>query len=344
MTTDVRWAVMGTGRIAAGVLPLLARAPGCRVTCIASRSVGRAAELASACGIIADPAAAPCSYETLAERDDVDAVYLTLINSLHFSWAKRLLQAGKHVLCEKPLVANAREAEELDALARARGVLCVEGFMYMHHPQTMRLVELARTAHEPTNPIGPIRAIRSLRHVTNTDQYILNTRLSHAMQGGAVMDIGCYPISAALLLAGEEPVWESLRASAEFAPPRPGETGRVDETCAFSWTFPSGATFEGGCSFNRPHAVFLDVIGERGRAYTDFPFSPHPERQPLVIESQGRRWEEVFEYAGDKFTRQFAHFASAVRGEAPAWPSMEFSIREARTIETIHRAIGLTWS
>ncbi len=215
--------------------------------------------------------------------------------------------------------------------------------MYMHHPQTARLVELARTAHEPGNPIGPIRRFRSLRNVTNTDQYILNTRLSHTMQGGAVMDIGCYPISITLLVSGEEPIPASIRASAELAPAREGETGRVDETCDFSWTFPSGATFEGGCSFNRPHAVFFEMVGERGRAYTDYPFGPNPERQTMLIESGGQVREEVFENAGDKFTRQFERFARAINGESPPLPTAQWSIVEARTIELIHQAIGLRW-
>ncbi len=343
MTRAVRWAVMGTGRIAEGVLPRIAAARNCIVTAIASRERDKAAALAARCGLLKDPDAAACDYEELLTRDDVDAVYITLINNLHYYWARRLLEAGKHVLCEKPLVATAQEAQDLAEIAASRGVVCCEGLMYMHHPQTARLVQLARSAHEPDSPIGPIKRYRSLRNVTNTDQYILNTRLSHAMQGGAVMDIGCYPISIALLVSDEEPISQSIRATAEFAPLRPGETGRVDETCDFSWTFPSGATFEGGCSFNRPHAVFFEMVGERGRAYTDYPFGPDPDRQTLLIETAGHVKEEVFENAGDKFTLQFERFARAVNGEADPLPSMEWSIIEARTIESIHKIIGLRW-
>lgn len=344
MGTELRWAVMGAGRIAHAVLPMLAAARGCRVVCVASSDLGRAASLARVGGLDDDASRGACDYETLTARDDVDAVYVTLMNHQHFEWSKRLLESGKHVLCEKPLVPTASEAEILADVATKFHRLCGEGYMYMHHPQTARLVELARHSHDPGSPIGPIRAIRSVRDVTNNDSYILNTRLSHAMRGGAVMDIGCYPISLARLVAGEEPIPGSIRANAQFAALRPGEGGAVDETCRFSWEFPSGARFESGCSFARPHSVFFELVGERGRAFTDYPFSPDAMRQPLIIERDGVTSEEVFEGAGDRFTLQFERFARAALGECEPLPTMEWSIGQARTIEAIHRAIGLRWT
>lgn len=366
---DLRWAVMGTGRISLGVLPHINEAHGNRVVAIASRDAARASDAALRAGVERS-----CTYEELASRPDIDAVYIGLPHHLHAEWSVRLLEAGKHVLCEKPLCATRAEAERVAAAARRAGRICVEGFMYMHHPQTARLIELARAARDPrgANPIGPLRLIRSNRNVRNTDPYILSSRLSHAMQGGALMDIGCYPLSAALIVTGETPDWSTLRASAELGRwvgdasggiiekqsgervpigPAPANAsiagGWVDETCAFSFRFPSGAAFEGECSFTKGApaggSVFFEMIGERGRAFTTHPFGPDPLRQVLTIESGGRVSEEVFERGGDKFVNQFERFAAAARGETGSFPSMEFSIVEAEAIERIHRAVGVLW-
>jgi predicted dehydrogenase len=335
---ELRWAIMGTGRIAAGVLPRVADAPGCRVVAVASRDRAKALALARDCGRIAgDPAHAACTYEELLGRDDVDAVYVTLVNNLHHEWCLRLLESGKHVLCEKPLVATAREAETLRAAAARAERLIVEGFMWMHHPQTARLVELASAGE--AGPIGRLVRIVSRRNVRTTDEYILATRLSHALQGGALMDIGCYPVSAAMLLAGQEPDWSTLRAAAVLADPVAGETRAVDDTMTFSWTFPSGVEFAGEASFSKGDGVLLELVGTRGSARTTFPFSPDPERQVLVVNKQ----EEVFVNGGERFTNQFARFARAVRGEAAPLPSIDLSVRIADAIERIHRAAGIRW-
>ncbi len=331
---NLRWGILGTGRIARGVAPKIQAAKGCEVVAFASRDPARAAEAARESGLVEDADASALEYDALLERDDVDAVYVTLINSLHAEWCIRALEAGKHVVCEKPLCATLAEARAIFDAARESGRVCVEGFMHLHHPQSQRLRELASGAG---SPIGRLRAIRCFRDVMNTDEYILSTRLSHAMEGGAVMDIGCYPISIARFVTGEEP-GDDLRAEASFSPPRPGETGRVDETCRFSWTFPSGVTFEGGCSFAREHRVLLELEGERGTVVSAFPFSPDLDvAEPLLVNGAPEVWND----RGDKFTHQFERVALAVRGEAEVLLSPEWSIGQARTIERIHSQIGL---
>jgi predicted dehydrogenase len=369
---ELRWAVMGTGRIATGVLPKLIASDGNCVVAIASRDRDRARTLCAGVADANGQTAGALDYEQLLADQSIDAVYVTLPHSLHAEWSRRLLESGKHVLCEKPLCATRAEAQRLADASKRTGRLCTEGFMYMHHPQSARLVELAR----PGSPIGPIRLIRSNRNVHQTDPYILNSRLSHTLQGGALMDIGCYPLSLALLAMNETPDWSTLHASAELgrwigderggcierasgervaigapspqaASPRPQAVpGFVDETCSFSFAFPGGARFEGECSFTMgaPNgaSVFFEMIGERGRAYTTHPFSPDSERQSLLVEIEGVAREELFEGAGDKFVNQFTHFARAVRGEVSPLPPIEWSIVEAEAIERIHAAVGLT--
>ena len=268
----LRWAILGASRIALGVLPRLAEACGCEVVAVASRSPSRAAAFPATGLMKGDPARHLCTAEDLASRHDVDAVYVTLMNHEHEHACAALLRAGKHVLCEKPLTPRAAQARRLADLARDHAALCVEGFMYLHHPQTTRLIELARAG--PSGPLGTLRAIRCHRNVRSTDPHILHSRLSHAMQGGALMDIGCYPVSIARLLAGEEPDLSTLTArvrwgawrgdktqgqlirpaSGEFSPTMPAPThdglNWVDESCAFNWTFPSGVRFEGQTSFS----------------------------------------------------------------------------------------------
>ncbi len=339
----LRWAILGTGGIARGVMPRLLEARGCSLTCVASRDPAKAQSLATSAGL-ADPRAAACTYDELPRRADVDAVYVTLPNHLHTEWCIRLLRAGKHVLCEKPLCATLAEAERIAHTARDAGRLAVEGFMYLHHPQTRRLRELAGIPEAGgilQSPIGRLRAIRSLRFVRQSDPHILSTRLSHAMEGGAMMDLGCYPLSIARFVTGAEP--SDIRATARFADPLPGETGRVDIACHFSFTLPTShgeVAFEGGASFDDDQAVFVELVGDQGIARTGFPFSPDAIRQTLSVNDA----EEVFENAGEKFTLQFEHFARAVRGEVAPLPSMEFSIGQAAAMEAIHQAIGLRWA
>jgi predicted dehydrogenase len=362
----IRWAVLGTGRFALSVLPKIQQAPRNTVVVLASRDGDRARAAAASLGL---PESATCTLDDALLRDDVDAVYVALPNHLHVEWTRRALDASKHVLCEKPLCATRAEAESIMREADRARRLCVEGFMYMHHPQTARLIQLAR----PGGPLGRITRIRSHRIVRNTDPAILSTRLNHAMRGGALMDIGCYPLSLALLVMNDTPEWSTLRASADFARwigdatsgaiewsdgrtlptglpriDRPSPHARfVDESCSFSLRFPAGALVEGECSFTKGApagaSVFYEMIGDRGRAFTTHPFSPDPDRQVLTVEIDGRQREEIFEHAGDKFVNQFARFARTAERLEPPLPSPEFSILEADAIEHIHRAIGLTW-
>jgi len=335
---DVRWAVMGTGRIAAGVSPRLRDAGGCAFAGAASRDVRRAEAFVGALGI---PGVRPMTYEDLERTTDIDAVYLTLPNHLHFEWCTRLMEAGTHVLCEKPLVAREREAAALAMTSGRTGCLCVEGFMYLHHPLAVRLIELGVGGADPTSPIGPLREVRIVRHAMQTDAHILSTRLSHAMQGGVLMDLGCYAVSIARLVTGEEPDPLTIAGSAQLGEAVSGETERVDETCAFSWSTPKGVRISAECSFKRPPKVLIELVGERGTASAGYPFLPRADRETVTIESDGVPYEEVIRHGGDPFTNQFERFARAARGEVEALPPIEWSVGQARVMEAILSRIGI---
>ncbi|MCA9311311.1 MAG: Gfo/Idh/MocA family oxidoreductase [Phycisphaerales bacterium] len=337
--SDLRWAVMGTGRIAAGVRRHIDAAAGCRVVCAASRDGVRARAFASEHGL-----EDACTYDELCGRAGIDAVYVTVPNHLHTAWSCRLMEAGHHVLCEKPLTPRRADAERVAATSRASGRVFQEGFMYMHHPQTRRLIELAQMGEMAGSVIGRLRFIRGF-HCVDLRVPHAWTRFSHAMEGGAIMDIGCYPFGFARLLTGEEP--EEIGAVARWAPPLEGETASVDGEAAVSMRFPSGVIFAGGCSMESASGVYLKMTGTWGSVWTGWPYGPDPERAVLHLERTSKHpegaWEgeEIIAHGGERFANQFGHFARAVRGEADPVPSLAWTIGQATMIERIHTAIGL---
>ncbi len=339
---DVRWAVMGTGRIAAGVLKHIREAEGCVVTCAASRTTDRARAFADEHGV---PEA--CTYDELGNRDDVDAVYITLPNHLHVPWSCRLMEEGKHVLCEKPLTPWESEAERVAEAATKTGRIFQEGFMYMHHPQTPRLVDIAQMGEVAGSHIGALQFIRGF-HCMDLRVPHAWTRFSHAMEGGAIMDLGCYPFGFARLLTGEEP--EEIRAVARWAPPHEGEALSVDGEAAVSMRFPSGVLFAGGCSMESASGVYLKLTGSWGSVWTGWPYGPDPQRAVLHIERAATHpqgpgsSEEVIEQGGERFTNQFRDMAGAIRGEVSPTPTLAWTIGQAAMIERIHRQIGLEFT
>ena len=190
------------------------------------------------------------SYEELLADPDVDVVYISLPNSMHVEWTRRALEAGKHVLCEKPLSRSAAEVEALFDLARARGLYLSEAFMYRHHPQTKRLKELV-----DTGAIGTLRLIRGTFSF-NCDP--ADPRMRSGQDGGGLMDVGCYPVSMARYLAGEPE-----RVSAEQLLGGDG----VDVVMAGVLRFADGviAHFDSGLAM--PNRRDVEVVGlERGSA------------------------------------------------------------------------------
>lgn len=335
--TDLRWAVMGTGRIAVGVAPHIQAADGCTVTMVASRDRGKAASLATDLGL---DARAACTYDEL-EAADVDAVYITLPNSMHVAWSVRLLDAGKHVICEKPLTPFLAEAERVFDAAERAGKVYADGYMNLHHPQTDLLRSLGT---DPGSPIGPLRVIRAHRCSDLAERPGLFDRRSHALQGGALMDLGVYPLGLALFILGERP--ETIAAACRLAA-APGETGRVDATTAAGLTFPSGVLLETTSSIEIDQDASVSLHGDLGSAYNDWAYKPDPHRAVTRIvrnerHPRGEGEEElVVEDGGDRFVNQFADFARAVRGEAPVRPTREWSLLLTETIERIHAAVGV---
>jgi len=213
---------------------------------IASRSLEKARQWAADLGI----PHAYGSYEALLADPLVDAVYIPLPNHLHGEWTIKAAQAGKHVLCEKPLALNAAEAEQMAAVCAQAGVILLEAFMYRFHPQTVRLRQLVNEG-----AIGSVKVIRG--GFSFFMPYSDNVRWFPEMGGGALMDVGCYPVSLTRLLLGEEPA--QAMAAAVFS------DTNVDETLAGILRFPADRHLVFECSFRAAGGQAMTIIGEEGR-------------------------------------------------------------------------------
>ena len=191
----VRWGIISTADIGmAKVTPAIQRAANCDVIAIASRGLERAQIAAEQLGI----ANACGSYEELLDRDDVDAVYIPLPNDMHAEWVVKAAEAGKHILCEKPLAMTSMQAQDMVDTCAEAGVKLQEAFMYRHHPTWVKAVKLARSG-----AIGDLRAVQSWFSYYNDDPDNIRNKVENG--GGAVMDIGCYNINLSRLLFDGEP-------------------------------------------------------------------------------------------------------------------------------------------
>jgi predicted dehydrogenase len=306
-----RWGVLGAARINQLVLEGAALAEGAAVTAIAARDSARAHEQASQWGI----ARVHHDYEALLADPDIDAVYIPLPNSLHVPWSIRALQAGKHVLCEKPLARSESEARRAFEAARAADRLLMEAFMWRHTPQTRRLGELARE-------VGPIRELQS------TFGFKLerspDVRLSAELEGGALMDVGCYCVSGARLLLGEP-------ESAEATQVTGGEGVDVHMNATLRFAGGALATFE--CALDEQLGHDLRVRGDGGELVLADPWHANNPG----IERDGERIEVPYANA---YALELENFSAAIRGEAEPLLGEADAIGQARAIEMLYAAAG----
>ena len=307
----VKWGLLSTARINEAILKGATQSARTDILAVGSRDQSRADAYARERGI----ERAYGSYEALLEDDDVQVIYNSLPNSLHVEWSVRALEAGKHVLCEKPMDRRVEEVERaFDTADRAERLL-MEAFMYRHHPQTRKAAELVRDG-----AIGELRQLRSHFSFMLTDAG--DVRLQSELDGGALMDLGCYCISMQRLLAGEPEL--------VFGRQRVGGNG-VDVGFTGVLQFPRDAFGEFHCGFDLPEAVGLEAIGSKGTLVVRSPVhcsDPH-------VEVNGERIdvEDV-----DRYFLQVDNFSAAVRGEAEPLLGRADAVGQVRVIEALYRS------
>ncbi len=262
MADPFRWGILGTGNIARQFAAGGAPARRGAVAAVASRAAETAEAFAQAYGVPRSYG----SYDALLRDGDVDAVYVSLPNSMHHEWTIRALRAGKHVLCEKPLAASAAEAEEMFDVAARAGRVLVEAFMYRSHPLTHAFLDAVRGGE-----IGQLKLIRT-SFCFRTTKVTGNIRFDPALAGGVLMDVGCYCLDFSRLVAGAEPerfeVFGQLNA-----------TG-VDELAAGVLHFPGGvvASFSCGMTVQADNTAY--ICGSEG--YVEIPVPWKPPRANAV--------------------------------------------------------------
>jgi predicted dehydrogenase len=311
----VRLGLLSTARINDDILEGAAPSDAVEVVAVGSRDRPRAEEYARQKGI----PRAHGSYEELLADPRVDAIYNSLPNSMHVPWTLRALEAGKHVLCEKPFDRRPPEVERAFDAADAAGLIVMEAFMYRHHPQTKKLRELV-----VGGAIGDVVKIRS--HFTFVLEDETDLRMRPELDGGSLMDLGCYCVSASRLIAGEP---ESVEGSQVLTP-----TG-VDLRFSGKLRFAGGIEAELECGFDAPRESRLEVEGTDGSALVrDFPgCSEHAIELRRGCHTARVEVEDV-----DRYRLQLENFAAAIDGNAQPLLGRADALGQARTIEALYRS------
>jgi len=329
----LRWGILGTGAIARTFAASLQRSKTGVLFAVASRTQA-AAEAFS------DAPRRYASYEALLADPDVDVVYIALPHPLHAEWAIRAAEAGKHILCEKPLALNYPQAQVVIEAAREHDVFLMEAFMYRCHPQTARLVELIRQG--VIGDVGVIQATFSFHAEVGPDHRLL----SNALGGGGILDVGCYPVSMARLIAGAalgrafaEPL--QVSGSGKLHP----LTG-VDEYAVGVLTFEQGilAQVAAGVRLNQRNVVH--IFGSDGEILVTAPWLParHGGTSDIIVQRRGQPRQVVevhtegwlYAVEADTVAQYIAH------RQAPVM-SWDDTLGNMRTLDLWRRAIGLTY-
>lgn len=314
----LRWGVLSTANIGrAAVNPAIQASANGELVAVASRDADRASEFAAAHGIPRSHG----SYEALLEDEGVDALYIPLPNSMHREWTIRAAQAGKHVLCEKPLALDAAECAEMAAAAEENGVKLMEAFMYRFHPRTDRVVQMLREGD-----IGDLRSIRSVFtfKLTRPD----NIRLNPTLGGGALMDVGCYCVNVSRTMAGAEPV--EVQAMARNA------SSGVDDQLAGMLRFDDDLVAHFDCSLTMERAEWYQVAGTEGHLHVPSAFLPGTDDAPIERHFGRNGADTVLVPGADEYQEMVEHFADAVLNDLPVRFAPSEAAANMRVIEALY--------
>ena len=313
MAHAVKWGILSTGNINRKVIPGAHASSKVDLVAVASRDQARADAYAKAWEI---PRAFG-SYEALLADPQIEAVYISLPNSMHREWSIKALGAGKHVLCEKPLSRHTSEVmAAFDAADRA-GRLLSEAFMYRHNPQTKRAKQLV-----DDGAIGELRLIRSAFSYSLYDGS--NIRLQPALDGGALMDIGCYTVSGSRLFGGEP---ERVYGEAWFGP------SGTDWVFGATMRFPNNVLAVFDCGTAMTERDELEAIGSEGSLFLDDPWHCVA---PGIELRRGGKVERIAVERFDSYRLELENLSDAIRGEGKLLLGRDDAIGQARALEALY--------
>jgi xylose dehydrogenase (NAD/NADP) len=307
----LRWGILSTANISRELLG----SEGGTFAAVASRAGDRAEAFAREHGIPRWHG----SYEALLADPGVDAVYVPLPNALHVEWSIRALQAGKHVLCEKPMSRRPEEVERAFDVAEREGRVLAEAFMWRHHPQLRRARELIADG-----AIGRLRLMRASFAFNAADPG--DIRLRADLDGGGLMDVGCYCVSGCRALAGAEPE----RVQAEQAIGGDG----VDVVLVATLRFPGDLLATIDCGLALAERDALEAVGDEGSLFLDDPW--HGREAVIEVRRGDRSTERVETGSANSYALEIADFEAAARGESPPMLGREDALGQARAIAALY--------
>ena len=314
----LRWGILSTAKIGLKkVIPAMQKSKFCEITAIASRNLERANEESLKLRI----PKAYGSYDKLFEDSEIDAIYIPLPNHLHVKWSIKSLEAGKHVLCEKPMGLSTIEIEKLIKSSQKYPKLKImEGFMYRHHPQwemTKKLVDEGK--------IGELKNIHSFFSYYNTDPK--DIRNISEIGGGGMMDIGCYCISLARFIYGKEPI--KVFGKSENDP-----KFNIDRICSGIMEFTNGiSTFT--CSTQLVPYQKVNLFGTKGRIEIEIPFNAPHDKECKIIHQYGDKLDDISFELCDQYTLQGDLFSMAVLNNTKVPTPISDSLANMNVLEKI---------
>jgi xylose dehydrogenase (NAD/NADP) len=311
----VKWGIISTADINRKVIPGAHASPKVELVAVASRDEARAAEYAKTWEIERSYG----SYDALLADPEIEAVYISLPNTLHCDWSIKALEAGKHVLCEKPLSRHVNEVEAAFDAADRTGNLLSEAFMYRHNPQAKRARELV-----DEGAIGELRLIRSTFSYSLYDAD--NIRLRTDVEGGSLMDVGCYTVSGSRLFGGEP---EKVYGEAWFGP------------SGTDWIFGGTLRFAGDvialfdCGTALPNRDELEAIGSEGSLFLDDPWHCNV---PVIELRRDGKTERIELEPVDSYRLELENLSDAIRGEGELLLGRADAVGQARALEALHES------
>ncbi|HUP69612.1 MAG TPA: Gfo/Idh/MocA family oxidoreductase [Acidimicrobiales bacterium] len=321
----VRWGVLGATARAAqlGVLPALAASPKSTLVAVASRSQPD--------GTGYDTFGADRthgSYEALLADDEVEAVYIPLPNSLHAEWTVRAAEAGKHVLCEKPLATRAAEAEEMAAVCEEMGVLLMEAYMTPFHPRSSALADLVKSRR-----LGPLRFARAV--FTGVVEIEDDFRSRPETGGGVLLDLGVYCLAPLVAAATRPP----LHVAAGGLLARSG----VDASFSGFMDFDKGFTASFECSFETPARQMFEIVGRDGTVTVERPFTPGPDDTQLHVDFRDGTTEIINAGGGDPYRGMVDHVAAVLRDSVDLRRTPAQSVELLALMDRLREAAAWAW-
>jgi xylose dehydrogenase (NAD/NADP) len=315
MANAVKWGIVSTADINRKVIPGAHASPKVELVAVASRDQARADEYAKTWEI----ERAYGSYDALLADPEIEAVYISLPNTMHCDWSIRALEAGKHVLCEKPLSRHTSEVEAAFDAADRKGRLLSEAFMYRHNPQTKRAKELVEEG-----AIGELRLVRSAFSYSLYDED--NIRLRTDLEGGALMDVGCYNVSGSRLFGGEP---EKAYGEAWFGP------SGTDWVFSGTLRFPGDVISLFDCGTAMTDRDELEAIGSEGSLFLDDPWHCNV---PVIEVRRDGKVERIELEPVDSYRLELENLSDAIRGEAELLLARDDALGQARALEALHES------